>query len=194
MEIFIELFRSHASVASSFIQYIVYTASALLFLNGLWAAFKGWRWLRKPTPAEIEQQDQSPLSAENPLVMIIMKTFGSTGQNTGHPLSHPSFIADATRQMAENLFESRYMESLTMSSNLLPPLGFIGTVFGMILIFLAKVNPGSELNTIGLGTALFTTLLALFLFVILEIIKMWLVRLAKHRIEIGLILAMEKQS
>ncbi|MFP4446066.1 MAG: MotA/TolQ/ExbB proton channel family protein [Desulfosudaceae bacterium] len=194
MEIFIELFRSHSSLASSLIQYVVYTASALLFINGLWAGFKAWRWLRKPRPERLEQMYQSQLSADDPLILIIMKAYGSAVRNTEHPLSHPSFIADATRQMAENMFESRYMESLTMSSNLLPPLGFIGTVFGMILIFLAKVNPGSELNTIGLGTALFTTLLALFLFVILEIIKMWLVRLTKHRIEMGLILAMEKQS
>lgn len=193
MEILLHLFRSHASFASSLIQYVVYTASALLFINGLWACFKAFRWLRKPSVSEIEKAAGDKITADDPLVLVTVKAFGGARGESGHPLSQPSFVADATRQMAENLFESRYMETITMCSNLLPPLGFIGTVFGMILIFLVKVNPGHELNTVGLGTALLTTLFALFLFVVLEIIKMGLARLVKRRIDTGLALAMEKR-
>ncbi|MDY6906269.1 MAG: MotA/TolQ/ExbB proton channel family protein [Thermodesulfobacteriota bacterium] len=186
MDILLNLFRSHATVASSIIQYLVYTTSAILFLNGLWGSVKAFRWLRKMKPEHLKMHANGPVYTDDPLMLVIYKTFSAAKKEYGSNSSRLVFVADATRQMAENLFESRYLESINMSANLLPPLGFIGTVFGMILIFLAKVEPGSELNTIGLGAALFTTLVALILFVMLELIKMGLARLIKKRIELGL--------
>jgi flagellar motor component MotA len=97
-----------------------------------------------------------------------------------------SFLADATRQMVENLFQINYMSKITMMTHLLPPLGFIGTVFGMIMIFMAKADPNSALNTSGLGAALFTTLCALSAFVVLEMFKIRLNNLSRLRVESGL--------
>ena len=190
MDFLLQLFREHYTFVSALVQYAVYITSGLLFLNGLWISLKALRWLWKVDDKDIKEQAGTELYIDDPLIITVVKAFcGATG-NHGEA-ADPAFVADATRQLAENFFETRFMEPLTMSSNLLPPLGFIGTVFGMILIFLAKVNPGSELNTIGLGAALFTTLAALVLFVILEIIKMWLVRLCRKRIEEGLMAAEE---
>lgn len=186
MDFMLNLFRSHATVASSIIQYLVYTTSVILFLNGLWGSLKAFRWLRKMKPDVLEKYANEPVYRDDPLMMVIRKTFSSAKREYGKDSSQLVFVADATRQMCENLFESRYLESINMCANLLPPLGFIGTVFGMILIFLVKVEPGSELNTIGLGAALFTTLVALMLFVVLELVKMGLARLMKQRIALGL--------
>ena len=172
MESFLALFRSHATLASTLIQYAVYTTSGILFLNGLWISIKAFIWLRKVDSQTIDDQLEEAPCADDPLVVIVTKTVHRTGKNQAADGIDGMFVADATRQMVENMFENRYMEPMTLSANLLPPLGFIGTVFGMILIFLVKVDPGSELNTIGLGAALFTTLAALMLFVVLEIIKM----------------------
>ncbi len=190
MDFLLQLFREHYTFASALVQYGVYITSGLLFLNGLWISLKALRWLWKVDDKDIKEQVGTELYIDDPLIVTVVKAFCGATANHGDAVD-PAFVADATRQLAENFFETRFMEPLTMSSNLLPPLGFIGTVFGMILIFLAKVNPGSELNTIGLGAALFTTLAALVLFVILEIIKMWLVRLCRKRIEEGLMAAEE---
>jgi len=186
MDFFLNLFRAHTTLVSSVVQYLVYTTSALLFLNGLWQSIKAFHWLRVVDSDDLSEYVDEPIYADDPLMTIIVKTFTAARQEYGNDSSQLVFVADATRQLAENLFHSRHMESITLCANLLPPLGFIGTVFGMILIFLAKVNPGSELNTIGLGAALFTTLAALMLFVVLEIIKMILASLIKKRIELGM--------
>jgi biopolymer transport protein ExbB/TolQ len=191
MESFLALFRSHATLASTLIQYAVYTTSGILFLNGLWISIKAFIWLRKVDSQTIDDQLEEAPCADDPLVVIVTKTVHRTGKNQAADGIDGMFVADATRQMVENMFENRYMEPMTLSANLLPPLGFIGTVFGMILIFLVKVDPGSELNTIGLGAALFTTLAALMLFVVLEIIKMWLLRVLRNRVNQGLLMATE---
>ncbi len=191
MEFFIGLFRSHVTLASSFLQYIVYITSALVFFYGLWASLRAFRWLRRVDLSDLKKKVDDATYADDPLMLVVAKTYRSAIQKSDGSFPQPAFVADATRQMAENLFENRYMDSITMSSNLLPPLGFIGTVFGMILIFLAKVNPSGELNTIGLGTALFTTLVALLLFVVLEIIKMWLFHLVRQRVTSGINFTME---
>ncbi|ABW67041.1 MotA/TolQ/ExbB proton channel family protein [Desulfosudis oleivorans] len=186
METFLGLFRSHATLASTLIQFAVYTTSALLFFNGLWISLKAFRWLRRVDDQTIEESLSEAPYADDPVVMLVAKTVSGDRRDPRRNTAERLFLADATRQMAENMFESRYMEPLTMFASLLPPLGFIGTVFGMILIFLVKVDPGSELNTIGLGAALFTTLAALILFVVLEIIKTWLLRLLRNRVDQGL--------
>lgn len=186
MEFFLQVFRSHVTLASTLIQYAVYTTSGILFLNGLWISIKAFIWLRNVDDQTIETRLEEAPYADDPLVMIVAKTVHGAGGKPGEGLSDRLFVADATRQMVENLFENRYMEALAMSANLLPPLGFLGTVFGMILIFLVKVDPGSELNTVGLGVALFTTLAALILFVILEIVKMGLLRMLRNRVNRGL--------
>ncbi|MFZ5563117.1 MAG: MotA/TolQ/ExbB proton channel family protein [Thermodesulfobacteriota bacterium] len=191
MESFLALFRSHATLASTLIQYAVYTTSGILFLNGLWISIKAFIWLRGVDSQTIADQLDEPPRADDPLVTIVTKTVHRAVHNPDTGGADGLFVADATRQMVENMFDNRYMEPMTLSANLLPPLGFIGTVFGMILIFLVKVDPGSELNTIGLGAALFTTLAALILFVALEIIKMWLLRVLRNRVNQGLLLATE---
>jgi hypothetical protein len=123
---------------------------------------------------------------DDPLIVLTAKTFyAARKENMDNPYPG-SFLIDATRQMVENLFQINYISKITMLTNLLPPLGFIGTVFGMIMIFMAKADPNSSLNTSGLGAALFTTLCALSAFVILEMLKIRLNNLSRIRIENGL--------
>lgn len=193
MDFLIQLFRAHATLVSNLVLFGVYAGSTIFFFNGLWAGIRGLKWMRRISHAEITSKAQEEISPDDPLMLVVAKSFSGSKKKYGKNPSQLSFLADATRKMAENLFETKYLEPLILSSNLLPPMGFIGTVFGMIMIFLAKVNPGSELNTIGLGAALFTTLLALILFVILEAMKLLLSRLMKQRIEYGLFYETEQE-
>ncbi len=193
MDFLIQIFRSHAVLISNAILFSVYATSVIFFVNGLWISLRALKWMRRVDTADLAEKAQEEISPKDPLALLVAKSFAVSKKKYGKNPSQLSFLADATRQMAENLFLNRYMEPLILSSNLLPPLGFIGTVFGMIMIFLAKVEPGSELNTIGLGAALFTTLLALILFVILETLKLVLSRLIKQRIEYGLFHDLERK-
>ena len=51
------------------------------------------------------------------------------------------------------------------------------------MIFLANEDPNSTMNTQGLGVALFTTLIAMAIFIIFEVIKKNLISLSEARID-----------
>ncbi|KPA13681.1 biopolymer transport membrane proton channel TolQ-like protein [Candidatus Magnetomorum sp. HK-1] len=98
-----------------------------------------------------------------------------------------AFLTDAIQQISENYFEKKFISPISMLANLLPPLGFVGTIFGMSIIFGALGNgSNSPENIEGISTALLTTLAALVVFVILEYIGMLLISRANKRIHEGL--------
>ncbi|BCS95857.1 hypothetical protein DSLASN_14890 [Desulfoluna limicola] len=183
MEFIIHIFKLYPNLISDLVQGAVYIGSAILFFNALWLIFQAYRHARL-----IRWNSLSPLinkepRLDDPLMVVAVKTFHAARKEHSETAYPVSFLVDATHQLVENLFHTRYINKITMITNLLPPMGFIGTIFGMIMIFLAKGDPNSDLNTTGLGAALFTTLMALTCFVILEVFKKSLINLAASRIE-----------
>lgn len=98
-----------------------------------------------------------------------------------------TFIRDAAFQFSEKYFETKFLEPLSMLANLMPPLGFIGTILGMVIQFLS--NSGdlkSDITIAGIATALYTTFLALILYTFVEFMKRFFFTLAHKRIDEGL--------
>ncbi len=188
MEFIIQIFKLHPNLISALVQGGVYMGSAILFFNALWLIFQAYRHVRLITEKNLFQMAGEASDLEDPLMVIAVKTFNAAHHEHSHTPYPVSFLVDATHQLVENLYHTRYINKITMITNLLPPMGFIGTIFGMIMIFLAKGDPNSDLNTTGLGVALFTTLITLTCFVILEAFKKSLINLASSRIERALIL------
>jgi len=183
MEFIIHIFKLYPSLISDLVQGLVYIGSAILFLNAIWIIALAYRHARLVKKAELMALASEPSTLDDPLMTVAVKTLLAAHdehKETPYPVS---FLIDATHQMMENIYHTRYINKITMITNLLPPMGFIGTIFGMIMIFLAKGDPNSDLNTTGLGVALFTTLIALTCFVILEVFKKNLINLATSRIE-----------
>lgn len=183
MEFVIHLFRMYPNVISTLVQGIVYIGSAVFFLNAVWLVIRAHKHLRIVTLDKMKAEIKKEATQDDPLMIITTKTFyAAILENKGQGYSK-SFMADATFQLIENLFHTKFVNKITMISNLLPPMGFIGTIFGMIMIFLAKGDPNADLNTSGLGAALFTTLIALTCFVIIEVLKKNLINLSEVRID-----------
>ena len=183
MEFIVHIFKLYPNLISDLVQGVVYIGSTLLFLNALWLIVLAYRHARLIKENELMALAADPATLDDPLMTAAVKTLRSAHDEhkaTAYPVS---FLIDATHQMRENTYHTRYINKITMITNLLPPMGFIGTIFGMIMIFLAKGDPNSDLNTTGLGVALFTTLIALTCFVILEVFKKSLINLATSRIE-----------
>jgi len=186
MNYILQMLRLYPELISGLVQIFVYTASGFLFFKGLWLIYRSSRHLRNVSAFELLKKSKEDSYTDDPLIVLTAKTFYAA-RNENTDKSYPnSFLADATRQLVENLFQINYMSKITMITHLLPPLGFIGTVFGMIMIFMAKADPNSSLNTSGLGAALFTTLFALSAFVVLEMLKIRLNNLSRIRVETGL--------
>ena len=183
MEFVIHLFRMYPNVISALVQGIVYIGSAVFFLNAMWLIIRAHKHIRMISIEKMRAEAKKETTLDDPLMVITAKTFYSAHlEHKGNGYSK-SFLADATFQLIENLFHTKFINKITMISNLLPPMGFIGTIFGMIMIFLAKGDPNADLNTSGLGAALFTTLIALSTFVVIEVLKKNLINLSEVRID-----------
>lgn len=193
MNFIVNLLRLYPGLASGLVQTAVYVGSAFLFFNGIWLLFKASKHLKRMKKSLLNKEAEKKNAPDDPLCVLTAKTLYTAHKEYKEGTYPHSFLVDATRQLMENLFEVNYLSKITAISNLLPPMGFIGTIFGMIMIFMAKADPNSELNTSGLGTALFTTLVALSCFVVLEALKMRASSLSKQRIESGLNIKIEPE-
>jgi len=163
----------------------------------LWGLRPGWkaiRQLRLMKDREKAQQElmkaiQSPVDNFDVPIMILTAKTLNDGVVSHQKAREPVFIGaleDSTEQIMENFMENRYIRPITLYANVLPPIGFIGTVMGMILVFHAGSDVAVQINTKGLGIALLSTLYALSGFVLIELVKIWIVNRASHCIDSGI--------
>jgi biopolymer transport protein ExbB/TolQ len=74
-----------------------------------------------------------------------------------------------------------------MLASLMPPLGFIGTIMGMVIHFLSNTGGlKSDITIVGIATALYTTFIGLIFYTFLEFLKRFFFTLAQKRIDEGL--------
>ena len=98
-----------------------------------------------------------------------------------------AFVRDAAFQYSQRYFESKFLDPLSMLASLMPPLGFIGTIMGMVIHFLSSSGDlKSGLTIMGIATALYTTFIGLIMFAIMESFKRYFYTLAQKRIDEGL--------
>ncbi len=97
-----------------------------------------------------------------------------------------AFVRDAARQLVVEEYESSFAEPISMYSNLLPPIGFIGTVCGLALLLYSMQTSQEMLQLGGLAMALSSTIFALIGYAILESVKIHLYGRLARSIDAGL--------
>jgi hypothetical protein len=83
----------------------------------------------------------------------------------------PEFLLDATRQYVVGEWERHYAGLISMYANILPPIGFIGTTGGLLVLFLSRRLEDASLEIGALAVALVSSVLALVAFAVLESLK-----------------------
>lgn len=186
---FLEYWLEDIDILNNIFQVVIFGTMALVFMLGIARLLKGSRRLKRIKKHKLKQLAKSARMPNDPLELIAAKTlYIATVEYDSNPSESYSktFLNDATRQLVDNYFETKFVHPISMCSNILPPMGFIGTVLGMIIIFVARGQSGHELNLEGLSIALISTLFALIFFVILELLKMYLIKRATISIDSGL--------
>ncbi|MEM7408699.1 MAG: hypothetical protein AAF430_00515 [Myxococcota bacterium] len=115
---------------------------------------------------------KSPNAAANePLAVVMVRTLMKSLQENqaGHPRD---FIVDATRQYVVNEYDTHYAQRISMYANLLPPIGFIGTTGGLLILFVSMHMADSSLELGALAIALTSSIFALVGFSMLEGMKL----------------------
>ena len=159
-----------------------------IFLLGCILAIRAFLYTKAVDPAHLDGVKSKEMSLDDRLAESVAKMLWSTAQDEGQGrnAAPPAFIRDATRQVAENTYDGKFVNRIYMAANLLPPIGLWGTVAGMIVIFLYTGDPGNALNKGAIGTKLWSTFLALMYYVMLETICLFLTMRSRKCIDRGL--------
>lgn len=162
--------------------------NSIIFIFGLYMAIKALLHAKSADLDYLDSIKAQGTSPDDTLAESVAKILWSTSRSEAQSGSTaPSeFLRDATRQVAENSFDGKYVSRISMCANLLPPIGLWGTVAGMIVIFLYTGDPGNALNKGAVGTKLWSTFLALFYYVLLEAICLFLTMISRKCIDRGL--------
>ena len=150
----------------------VLTAVSLLAVcfplyRGLAIGLRAFLVTRRVPPAEIEQRlrQGSPRSAAVTLQMLLVLRRAVRESERQHPLD---FLVDASRQYVANDYDAHFARPLSMCANILPPIGFIGTTGGLMILFLSMRLASESLELGALAVALGSSIFALLGYTFLE--------------------------
>ncbi|MEE9279629.1 MAG: hypothetical protein V3V67_05600 [Myxococcota bacterium] len=118
-------------------------------------------------------QGQSVGGVEPIAALLLRVHRKSLQQKSSRELPH-EFVVDASRQYAVNEYDAHYACRISMYSNILPPIGFIGTTGGLLILFFSMHMSNASLELGALALALVSTILALMGFAVLEGLKIGL--------------------
>jgi biopolymer transport protein ExbB/TolQ len=184
---------------SGLLQLIVYLIMACIFGFALMKSFQSFRALAFYDFTKLNSRKSlynMTADIAMPLALISASFFARTKLHykqeqqrgtTDKVIPPDAFIRDAAFQFSERYFEEKFLDPVGMMANLMPPLGFIGTIIGMVVHFLSNSGTlNSEVTVAGIATALYTTFIALICFTFLEFMRKVFYALAHRRIDEGL--------
>ena len=104
-------------------------------------------------------------------VLMVRLLRKSVREDHSYPME---FVIDATRQYVVNEYDANYARLISMYSNILPPIGFIGTTGGLLVLFLSMHLADGSLELGAVALALTSSIFALIGFAVLEGLKIGL--------------------
>lgn len=182
---------------SGFFQIAVYLVLAFTFGFAIVKCMKALRILARADASNFRERDllRDSHGPGTPIAVVSASFFLKTKRHYAErTMIHAAdsvppdvYITDAAFQYTERFFQEKYLEPVSMTANLLPPIGFIGTIIGMTIHFINETGTiNANATAAGIATALYTTLLALVGFTCIEFFKKALYMLAQKRIDEGL--------
>ena len=146
---------------------VALAAVCVPFIQGVRTALAGWAATRRVSPEEL-RRGASESGGTEPLACVMIRVLQKSlreGERDGQP---SDFVFDATRQYVVNEYEHNYSRLITMYASVLPPIGFIGTTGGMLILFMSMHLADSSLELGALAIALTSSVFALIAYAGLE--------------------------
>ena len=143
------------------------------FILGLRASLRAFAVTRRIDDRDIERALKSERAdAGKPVSVQVLRVLRSSlRESQGAERMPTAFLVDASRQYVTNEVRANYIDPISMFSNILPPIGFIGTLIGLVVLVLSKSSGSETLELVGLAGAVSKSILALFGFIVLESLK-----------------------
>jgi hypothetical protein len=163
---------------------VVLTIVALIavwvpFVRGTRLCFQAWKATERLSPAQLTQKSAGKKAEGGiePVSLLMMKVLRKSMRQNETSDQYPSdFVFDAARQYVMHEYSSHYSSLISMYASLLPPIGFVGTTGGMLILFLSMHLGDSALELGALAVALTSSVFALVAYSMLEGLKVRLYR------------------
>jgi hypothetical protein len=158
-----------------FVTILAIVAVLIPFLMGLRSSLRAFAVTKRLDDRDIERALKSERGepGEPVAVQVLRVLRSSLRENQGERMP-TTFLVDASRQYVTHEVRANYFDPISMFSNILPPIGFIGTLIGLVVLVLSKESGSETLELVGLAGAVSKSILALFGFIVLESIKILL--------------------
>jgi hypothetical protein len=140
-------------------------------VQGLRVVMGGWSATRRVGAEELRRGKPDRAGGAEPLSLLMLRVLQKSlreGEREGQP---SDFVFDASRQYILNEYDHHYARLITMYASLLPPIGFIGTTGGMLILFLSMHLADDSLELGALAIALTSSVFALIAYAGLEGLK-----------------------
>jgi len=150
---------------------VALAAVCVPFIQGLRTVLGGWAATRRVSAEELRRGKADSPGGTEPLALLMIRVLQKSlreGERDGQP---SDFVFDATRQYVINEYEHNYSRLITMYASLLPPIGFIGTTGGMLILFISMHMADDSLELGALAIALTSSVFALIAYAGLEGLK-----------------------
>ena len=149
------------------------------FIRGLRICLQAWRATERLGSAELTRKSAGKKAngAVEPVSVLMMRVLRKSMRQNEQSEHYPSdFVFDAARQYVMHEYASHYTSLISMYASLLPPIGFVGTTGGMLILFLSMHLSNSALELGALAVALTSSVFALVAFSMLEGLRVRLYR------------------
>jgi hypothetical protein len=159
-----------------FVTICAIVAVLIPFFLGLRASLRAFAVTRRIDDRDIERalKNDRGEAGEPVSVQVLRVLRSSLREQSGSERMPTAFLVDASRQYVTNEVRANYVDPISMFSNILPPIGFIGTLIGLVVLVLSKESGSETLELVGLAGAVSKSILALFGFIVLESLKILL--------------------
>lgn len=149
---------------------VAFAAVCVPFFQGVRTALGGWAATRRVSAEELRRGKADKSGATEPLALLMIRVLQKSLRE-GDGQQPSDFVFDATRQYIVNEYEHNYARLITMYASLLPPIGFIGTTGGMLILFVSMHMADDSLELGALAIALTSSVFALVAYAALEGLK-----------------------
>jgi hypothetical protein len=105
------------------------------------------------------------------LALLMLRVLTRSLADDGDEAVPQDFVLDASKQYVMNEYGANYANVISMYANLLPPIGFIGTTSGMLILLMSMHLSDASLELGALALALTSSIFALIGFALLESLK-----------------------
>ena len=140
--------------------------------RGLRLCFQARTATQRLTRQELRDHMQGSNSGDGePLAALMARVLlNSLRETQGQPVPR-DYVVDAAKQHVISEYDAHYAHPIGMYANLLPPIGFIGTTGGLLVLFLSRHLADQSMELGAVAVALTSSIFALIGYAVLEGMK-----------------------